>query len=76
MFVDFFIKRPVFTSVCSILILLVGANSIPVLPAARYLEIVPTQINVTLYLSFFEFVHNAKKRCKALLGALLEVLLT
>lgn len=28
-----------------------------------------------LYLAFFEFVHNAKKRGKALLGALLQVLL-
>ncbi|ARV60536.1 RND transporter [Nostocales cyanobacterium HT-58-2] len=47
MFVDFFIKRPVFTSVCAILILLVGAISIPTLPTARYPEISPTQINVT-----------------------------
>ncbi|MFH7031045.1 MAG: efflux RND transporter permease subunit [Heteroscytonema crispum UTEX LB 1556] len=47
MFVDFFIKRPVFTSVCSIIILLVGAISIPTLPADRYPEISPTQINVT-----------------------------
>jgi hydrophobic/amphiphilic exporter-1 (mainly G- bacteria), HAE1 family len=47
MFVDFFIKRPVFTSVCSIIILLVGAISIPTLPTDRYPEISPTQINVT-----------------------------
>ncbi|MDZ8053266.1 MAG: efflux RND transporter permease subunit [Aulosira sp. ZfuVER01] len=47
MFVDFFIRRPVFTSVCSIIILLVGAISIPTLPTARYPEISPTQINVT-----------------------------
>jgi HAE1 family hydrophobic/amphiphilic exporter-1 len=47
MFVDFFIKRPVFTSVCSIIILLVGAISIPTLPTAQYPEISPTQINVT-----------------------------
>jgi hydrophobic/amphiphilic exporter-1 (mainly G- bacteria), HAE1 family len=46
MFVDFFIKRPVFTSVCAILILLVGAISIPTLPAAQYPEISPVQINV------------------------------
>jgi hydrophobic/amphiphilic exporter-1 (mainly G- bacteria), HAE1 family len=46
MFVDFFIKRPVFTSVCAILILLVGAISIPTLPADRYPDISPTQINV------------------------------
>ncbi|MCC5664942.1 efflux RND transporter permease subunit [Nostoc sp. CHAB 5784] len=47
MFVDFFIKRPVFASVCSIIILLVGAISIPTLPTDQYPEISPTQINVT-----------------------------
>ncbi len=47
MFVDFFIRRPVFTSVCSIIILLVGAISIPTLPTAQYPEISPTQITVT-----------------------------
>ncbi|MBP5975318.1 efflux RND transporter permease subunit [Brasilonema sp. CT11] len=47
MFVDFFIKRPVFTSVCAILILLVGAVSIPTLPTAQYPEISPVQVNVT-----------------------------
>ncbi|GAA6614939.1 efflux RND transporter permease subunit [Scytonema sp. NUACC26] len=47
MFVDFFIKRPVFTSVCAVLILLVGAISIPTLPTAQYPEISPVQINVS-----------------------------
>jgi HAE1 family hydrophobic/amphiphilic exporter-1 len=47
MFVDFFIKRPVFTSVCAIIILLVGAISIPTLPTSQYPEISPTQVNVT-----------------------------
>ena len=47
MFADFFIKRPVFTSVCAIIVLLVGAISIPTLPTARYPQISPTQINVT-----------------------------
>lgn len=47
MFVDFFIKRPVFTSVCAIIILLLGAISIPTLPTAQYPEIAPTQIQVT-----------------------------
>ncbi|GAB1543346.1 efflux RND transporter permease subunit [Scytonema sp. NUACC21] len=47
MFVDFFIKRPVFTSVCAIIVLLVGAISIPTLPTAQYPEISPVQINVT-----------------------------
>jgi hydrophobic/amphiphilic exporter-1 (mainly G- bacteria), HAE1 family len=44
---DFFIKRPVFTSVCAIIILLVGAISIPTLPTAQYPEIAPTQITVS-----------------------------
>lgn len=47
MFVDFFIKRPVFTSVCAIIILLLGAISIPTLPAARYPQIAPTQVVVS-----------------------------
>jgi hydrophobic/amphiphilic exporter-1 (mainly G- bacteria), HAE1 family len=47
MFVDFFIKRPVFTSVCAIIILLLGAISIPTLPTAQYPEISPVQVNVT-----------------------------
>ncbi|RCJ39165.1 RND transporter [Nostoc minutum NIES-26] len=47
MFVDFFIRRPVFTSVCAILILLVGAISIPTLPTAQYPDISPTQITVS-----------------------------
>jgi HAE1 family hydrophobic/amphiphilic exporter-1 len=47
MFADYFIKRPVFATVCSIIILLVGAISIPTIPIAQYPEISPTQINVT-----------------------------
>jgi transposase-like protein len=35
-----------------------------------------SQENLPLYLGFFEFVHNAKKRGKALLSALLGNLLT
>jgi transposase len=31
---------------------------------------------VGIYLGFFEFVHNVRRRGKALLGALLELLLT
>lgn len=46
MFVDFFIKRPVFASVCALIILLVGAISIPTLPTARLPEIAPPQIRV------------------------------
>src|ERR687885_691962 len=47
MFVDFFIKRPVFATVCSIIIILVGAISIPTLPVDQYPDISPTQINVS-----------------------------
>jgi transposase len=35
-----------------------------------------SQDNLPLYLGFFEFVHNVRRRGKALLGALLELLLT
>ena len=35
-----------------------------------------SQENLPLYLGFFEFVHNAKKRGKALLDSLLELLLS
>jgi transposase-like protein len=35
-----------------------------------------SQEKLPLYLGFFEFVHNVKKRGKALLGALLQTLLT
>ena len=47
MFVDFFIKRPVFTSVCAIIMLLVGAISIPTLPTSQYPEIAPPQVTVS-----------------------------
>jgi len=35
-----------------------------------------SQGHLPLYLGFFEFVHNVRRRGKALLGALLELLLT
>lgn len=47
MFADFFIKRPVFASVCALLIILVGGISIPLLPVERFPNISPTQISVT-----------------------------
>jgi HAE1 family hydrophobic/amphiphilic exporter-1 len=46
MFVDFFIKRPVFATVCALLIVLVGGICIPLLPVAQYPDISPTQIDV------------------------------
>ncbi|MEM9485003.1 MAG: efflux RND transporter permease subunit [Cyanobacteria bacterium P01_F01_bin.116] len=45
--VNYFIKRPVFATVCAIIILLIGAVSIPTLPVAQYPDISPSQINVT-----------------------------
>ena len=47
MFVNYFIKRPVFATVCALIMLLVGAVSIPTLPIAQFPDISPTQINVT-----------------------------
>lgn len=44
--VNFFIKRPVFTTVCALILLLIGAVSIPTLPIAQFPDISPTQINV------------------------------
>ncbi|WP_164013592.1 efflux RND transporter permease subunit [Pyxidicoccus trucidator] len=46
MFVDFFIRRPVFAIVCSILLTLVGAIAIPTLPIAQYPDLAPPQVTV------------------------------
>lgn len=47
MFVDFFIKRPVFSSVCSLIIVIAGLVSLPLLPIEQYPDISPVQVNVT-----------------------------
>src|SRR6478735_9491204 len=47
MFVDFFIKRPVFATVCALLIILAGAAVIPTLPIAQFPTLAPPQISVT-----------------------------
>ena len=47
MFSDTFIKRPVLSIVCAILILLVGAIAIPTLPVEQYPDISPVQVVVT-----------------------------
>ncbi len=47
MFVNFFIKRPIFASVCAVIILLVGIISAVNLPIAQYPEIAPTEIQVS-----------------------------
>ncbi|MBN8561304.1 MAG: efflux RND transporter permease subunit [Leptolyngbya sp. UWPOB_LEPTO1] len=44
---DFFIKRPVFATVCSIVITLLGIACIPTLPIAQYPDIAPPQVGVT-----------------------------
>ncbi|MEB3163439.1 MAG: efflux RND transporter permease subunit [Prochlorothrix sp.] len=46
MFVNFFIKRPVFATVCALIMILVGAISIPTLPIAQFPDISPIQISV------------------------------
>src|ERR1035438_8192406 len=47
LFVDFFIHRPVFATVCALLIILAGAVCIPNLPIAMYPTLAPPEINVT-----------------------------
>ena len=47
MFVDFFIRRPVFATVCALLIILAGAVCIPTLPIELYPNLAPPQVSVT-----------------------------
>ena len=47
MFVDFFIQRPVFATVCALLIVLAGAISIPTLPIAELPDLAPPQVIVS-----------------------------
>jgi len=46
MFVDFFIRRPVFATVCALLIILAGAAAIPTLPIAQFPNLAPPQVGV------------------------------
>jgi len=46
-FVDFFIKRPVFATVCAMVIVLAGAISIPTLPIAQLPDLAPPRVIVT-----------------------------
>ena len=46
MFVDFFIHRPVFATVCALLIILCGAVCIPLLPIAMYPTLAPPVVVV------------------------------
>src|ERR1700727_2676414 len=45
--VDFFIHRPVFATVCALLIILGGAVCIPLLPVALYPNLSPPVVSVT-----------------------------
>ena len=47
MFVDFFIHRPVFATVCALLIILAGAVVIPSLPISLYPQLAPPQVTVS-----------------------------
>jgi HAE1 family hydrophobic/amphiphilic exporter-1 len=47
LFVDFFIHRPVFATVCALLIILAGAVCIPTLPIAMYPTLAPPQVSVS-----------------------------
>jgi HAE1 family hydrophobic/amphiphilic exporter-1 len=47
LFVKFFIRRPVFATVCALLIVLAGAVVIPSLPISLYPQLAPPQVTVT-----------------------------
>jgi HAE1 family hydrophobic/amphiphilic exporter-1 len=49
MVTDRFIRRPVLSTVCSLLIILAGAVAIPTLPIARYPELAPPAVAVTAF---------------------------
>jgi HAE1 family hydrophobic/amphiphilic exporter-1 len=46
-FVDFFIRRPIFATVCALLIILAGAVCIPTLPVSLYPQLAPPQVVVS-----------------------------
>ena len=49
MMADVFIRRPVLSTVCSLLIILAGAVAIPTLPIARYPELAPPAVTVSAF---------------------------
>jgi hydrophobic/amphiphilic exporter-1 (mainly G- bacteria), HAE1 family len=49
MLVNFFIRRPVFASVCALLIILAGAAVIPTLPIAQFPNLAPPQVGVSSF---------------------------
>ena len=46
MSVDFFIRRPIFATVCALLVILAGAVAIPTLPIAQFPNLAPPQVTV------------------------------
>jgi hydrophobic/amphiphilic exporter-1 (mainly G- bacteria), HAE1 family len=49
MLADVFIRRPVLSTVCSLLIILAGAVAIPTLPIARYPDLAPPSVTVSAF---------------------------
>ena len=49
MFVGFFINRPVFATVCALLIILAGAAVIPTLPISQFPNLAPPQVGVSSF---------------------------
>ncbi len=49
MFVNFFIQRPVFATVCALLIILGGAAVIPTLPISQFPNLAPPQVGVSSF---------------------------
>jgi hydrophobic/amphiphilic exporter-1 (mainly G- bacteria), HAE1 family len=47
MFAEFFIRRPVFATVCALLIVLAGVAVLPTLPVAQFPNLAPPQVGVT-----------------------------
>ena len=46
MFVDTFIRRPIFATVCSLVIVLAGVLAIPTMPIAQYPDVAPPTVSV------------------------------
>lgn len=47
--IDFFLRRPIFAAVCSLIILLAGIVTIPTLPIAQFPKIAPPVVTVTAH---------------------------
>ena len=45
--IEFFLRRPVFSAVCSLIVLIAGIIAIPTLPIAQYPQIAPPVVTVT-----------------------------